>query len=143
MPRKAKETETRLNADKLSAIYKVPARTLREILHKSGATNAGGYDKDEAAMVTIAFYREKSERVNIESAVSDARRKAAEAESAEIDLAERQGKMALRSSVNLIWADAVAQGVRNIAGLKSITEAQKRDVLEAIRKIKLSEPEEV
>ncbi len=70
-----------------------------------------------------------------------ARITANEADQSDIDRGKAIGAIVLKSDFRHCYADAIAQGVRNISKLKTLTAKQKADVFTAIRDVKLAKIE--
>lgn len=125
----------------MAARFQVPERTLHTILRNSGVVSDGGMDVIEAERAVIAYYRAEATRSDDAAAKDRARKTKAEADDAEMDTLKKRKTLCFRDDYLNNYADAIAQGVRNISKLKGLTAEQKEDVLNAIRSVKLPEIE--
>lgn len=126
---------------KLSTVFDVPERTLHTILRNAGLqATADGQSIAESAKAAIAFYRGEAKKMDSDAARDRARKTTAEADLAEMERGRVKGTLCLRSDYLDNYADAIAQGVRNVMRIKELSKALREKVFAAIRDVTLPEP---
>jgi hypothetical protein len=87
-PRQGKFTSS-----ELAARWKIPARSLRDVLQAAGVDAAGGYDQNAAANALITHLKSEASRYAESRASAQNREQEAKAALAEINLQERLGNL--------------------------------------------------
>lgn len=124
----------------LAAAYGISTTTARDILKRAGVEiEEGGVNQTKASAAFISHYRSIAEGPETEAAQDRARKAKAEADAAELDTAHKLGALCLKADVEMMWKDAIQQGVENISNLRTLTKKQKEAVFKALRQIKLKE----
>lgn len=124
----------------IAARFQISTTTARDILKRAGLTaGEGGVDVIAAARAFVDHYRNEAAGPELEAAADRARKAKAEADAAEIDTAKKKEELVLKADVDMMWQDAIQQGVENVSNLSGLSKAQKQSVFAAIRKIKLKE----
>lgn len=111
---------------------------------------SGRYDPFTVAVSYIRWLRDQrsappdaeGDKSAAEAKKNRARITANEADMSDIDREKSIKRICLRSDYRGNYADAIAQGVRNISKLKTLTRVQKDQVFAAIRDVKLAKIEE-
>lgn len=130
----------------------VTQRRLSQLVEKGVIKRAesGRYNPFEVCVAYIRWLRDQrsappdreGDKSAAEAKVNRARITANEADQSDIDRGKAIGAIVLKSDFRHCYADAIAQGIRNISKLKTLTAKQKADVFTAIRDVKLSKIED-
>lgn len=136
------EIPAKMPGKRLADLFGMPERTLTTILRTARIGSTHGYDVFEAARAAISWALAKAEKNDSEAIKDRGRRTKAEADLAEMERGRAMGTLCDRDSYRSNYADAVAQGVRNIMRLEGLRVGLRDKVLAAIRDVKLPEPEE-
>lgn len=131
----------RLSVGKLATAFDVPERTLHTILRNAGLESDGGHDPCAAGKAAIAFYRAEAKKSDSEAKRDRDRKGKSEADISEMERGRLMKELCDRDDYRNNYADAIAQGVRNITRLK-LPKAIQDKVFAAIRDVKLAEPAE-
>lgn len=126
----------------MADLFGMADRTLNTIVRAARLDSAGGYDVFDAARAAISWALAKAEKNDSEAIKDRGRRTKAEADLAEMERGKAMGGLCLRSEYKENYADAVAQGVRNLMRLAGLSKELREKVLAAIRDVKLPEPGE-
>jgi len=116
--------EKRLSARRIAEAWGQSWSTFRDIL-RAADMSGSDFDPIRAAAVIINHHQKKWEGPEGEAALHRARRTAAEADAAEIDTARKLDMFLLKVDVDMMWKDAIQQGVENISNLRELTKTQK------------------
>jgi hypothetical protein len=87
-------------------------------------------------------YKAESQRVSVARADDKARREKAEADSAEIDLAEKLNLLCFRADIEGLWRDGNVKIRQKIQQAKDIPEKTKQRIVQIIQSVKL-DPDEI
>lgn len=99
----------------------------------------GDYDIWATVRGVIRYYKEKAGKYSEARAVDAARKEKAEADTAEIAVAEKRKLIMLKSDARLLWADATIE-VRRV--IESREQWKSGELLRALSKIKPADPDE-
>jgi hypothetical protein len=129
---------TRLTSAALSRKLGCPARTLRDILHKTDVESRGGYELFAAVRAIINYYRERTSKFSQARLEVAHSRELAEAELAQINLAERKGMLMLTAN-HVRWCRELATLVRvTVADSDNLSLEQKKRLCGELAKIKIT-----
>lgn len=137
-PPRNKEEIPKLSGVKLARVLNVPERTLHQILRNAELDPTGGHDPLVAARAVIEHFKREASRMDSDAAKDRARKGKAEADVSEMERGKMKGTLCSRDDYRNNYADAIAQGVRNVARIKGLTKKQREEVFSAIRDVKLA-----
>jgi hypothetical protein len=92
---------------------------------------------DSVKALPLIYEVGKNQTAAESKAIDAARREKAEADSAEIDAAEKMGLLMLKTDARLIWADVTIEVRRTIEGADFLKPEQVQKLLLALSKIRL------
>jgi hypothetical protein len=127
---------TRLTSAALSRKLGCPARTLRDILHKTEVESRGGYELFAAVRAIINYYRERTSKFSQARLEVAHSRELAEMELAQINLAERKGELMLTKN-HVLWCRELGTRVRAGIMASKLTEDEKKKLCAELGEIRI------
>lgn len=135
--------EVRVAIGQMSPLLDVPERTLYTIVRDAGLqATAEGQSVTEVARAAIQYYRAEARAADSEAVKDRARKLKSEANTAEMEEGKMLRTLCSRDDYRSNYADAVAQGVRNIMRIPGLASDMRAKVFAAIRDVTLPEPAE-
>ena len=121
----------------LAALYDIPRSSMQDILQRAGVQSDGGYSLQEASKAIVHHFRTKAESDASEDARNRSLKLQAEADMAQLDLAEKVGQLAPVEEVRGMVESFFTQVREAVKKVKSpgLTMEHKRDVCDALASI--------
>ena len=113
-------------------------RTIQRVVKKAGIeAGRNAYPLTASMRALYDYQRERADAPSVSRQDDKARREKAEADSAEIDLAEKLKQLCFRSDIEGLWRDGNVKIRRKLQDAKDIPQKMKERVIEIMQSVKL------